>query len=106
MNAINPRTLLAALLLALGATACSPRDADSGMTPAAEDPAAVAPPVETTSEPQPPLQNTDPCTGLAGTELDDCLRRQTDQVPPPAIDPTQTPPPDPEEPQDTPPPPG
>ena len=94
-------TVLAAL--ALAATACNPRDANDGAMPPADEPTAVAPPAETTPEPLPPLQNTDPCTGLAGTELDDCLRRQTDQVPPPVTDPTQVPPPDPEEPQDTPP---
>lgn len=98
--------LLAAMLVALAASACQREDAAMSTAPADDAAAATTP-----AEPVPPMENMDPCAGMTGSALDDCQRRQTDQVPP-AMDDVQpitpadpTMPPRTTDPQDTPPPP-
>jgi hypothetical protein len=94
-NALPFKPLLAALALVLATTACQQRD-DTMATPAAtptNDAATVPAQPADTMAPPPPMQEVDPCAGLMGTELDECLRRQTETNTPPIID-NQTPPPD------------
>lgn len=86
------KPLLAALALVLATTACQQRD-DTVVTPT-NDAATIPPadPVDTTTVP-PMQQEVDPCAGLMGTELDECLRRQAETATPPVIDETQPLPP-------------
>ncbi len=78
---IPAKPLLAALVLALATTACQ-REETPVTTPS--DDATSIVPVDTAPAPLPPPE-TDPCTNLVGTELDECLRRTST--------PTITPPP-------------
>lgn len=86
------KPLLAAIALVLATSACQQRTDDTLATP--RDDAAAVPtetaPVDTMT---PPVQEIDPCAGLMGTELDECLRRQNELTSPPMIDDGQTPPP-------------
>jgi hypothetical protein len=86
------KPLLAALALVLATTACQQRD-DTLATPA-NDAATIPPadPVDTTTVP-PMQQEIDPCAGLMGTELDECLRRQNEMATPPIMEETQPMPP-------------
>lgn len=105
------KPLLAALVLVLATSACQRSDSDDApLTPSDDAAATIPPPVDPMSSPTPPVQEVDPCAGLMGTQLDECLRRQNEQLTtPPIIDETQPlPPADPmaPQPEPTPPPPG
>lgn len=98
------KPLLAALALVLATTACQQRSDDVTLTPSDDAEATIPPPVDPMSTTTPPVQEIDPCAGLMGTELDECLRRQNEQLTtPPIIDETQPlPPPEPVDPLDPP----
>lgn len=96
MNAITIpfKPLLAALALVVATSACQ-RD-DDVMTTPTDDPATVQPAMEPADAmaPPPPTQEMDPCAGLMGTQLDECVRRQNEMMTtPPMIDETQPVPP-------------
>jgi hypothetical protein len=87
------KPLLAAIALVLATSACQQRTDDTLATPtddAATVPAQTAP-ADTMA---PPVQEVDPCAGLMGTELDECLRRQNELTAPPMMEEGQMPPPD------------
>jgi hypothetical protein len=97
--------LLAALALVLATTACQQRTDDT-LDPPRDDAATVPPAVDPADTMAPPVQEVDPCAGLMGTELDECLRRQSEMMAPPPVDESQPlPPPEPQEDPATPPPP-
>lgn len=80
--------LLATLLLVVATAACQ-REAEDIMATPTDDVPAVTPsdnaPGETMPMERPPLPppQPDPCAGLSGAGLDDCLQRQMEQASPP-----------------------